>query len=127
MFDSSMTKDQLLAELKKAQGEVLQLRESLSKQMTAGGREADVDGDIGPDSSPDAFKAESRRLHAETVRDKASQGPFPVEKDIKEKLYSSTHFGVAVYDADFNFLSVNKTYADWAGKETGYFTGKKPI
>jgi PAS domain S-box-containing protein len=46
------------------------------------------------------------------------------QKEILEKLFINTHFNIALLDRDFNFIRVNKAYADAAGKDEEYFTGK---
>ncbi len=44
--------------------------------------------------------------------------------EILEKIFSSTHFSLVYLDIHFNFVRVNKAYADACGHPVGYFTGK---
>ena len=41
-----------------------------------------------------------------------------------EQIFSNTHVMIAYMDTDFNFIRVNKAYADADGKEPDYYLGK---
>ena len=41
-----------------------------------------------------------------------------------EQIFSKTHVMIAYMDIDFNFIRVNKAYADANGKESDYYSGK---
>jgi len=42
-----------------------------------------------------------------------------------ERVFSNTHIMLAYLDCEFNFVRVNRRYAEHAGKDEEYFTGKK--
>jgi PAS domain S-box-containing protein len=44
--------------------------------------------------------------------------------ELLEKIFSTTHYCVVFLDRNFNFIRVNKAYADSCGRSIDYFTGK---
>ncbi len=44
--------------------------------------------------------------------------------ELLERIFSSVHFLIAYLDEDFNFLRVNRAYADAYDRNPGYFVGK---
>ena len=44
--------------------------------------------------------------------------------EIMEKIFSSTEFSLAYLDKDFNFIRVNRSYADTGMQDTDFFIGK---
>ena len=44
--------------------------------------------------------------------------------EILEAIFANIHFIVAYLDRDFNFIRVNKAYADVSGHDPDYFVGK---
>lgn len=61
----------------------------------------------------------TERKEAERLREKALE-----TAEILNKIFSTTHFSLVYLDKEFNFIQVNKAYADSCGKPPEYFVGK---
>jgi len=49
---------------------------------------------------------------------------FHIKDEILEAVFTNIHFLVAYLDRDFNFIRVNKAYADLSGRSPEFFIGK---
>lgn len=47
-----------------------------------------------------------------------------LKNEILESIFDNTHFGVVLLDREFNFIQVNKAYADTSGRSSDFFIGK---
>jgi PAS domain S-box-containing protein len=61
----------------------------------------------------------TERKEAEKIREKAIESA-----EILNRIFSTTHFSLVYLDKEFNFIQVNKTYADACGHAPEYFPGK---
>ena len=55
---------------------------------------------------------------------KASERQIRLTNELLERMFSSIHVLVAYMDRDFNFIRVNRAYADADGRDTEFFRGK---
>jgi len=56
-------------------------------------------------------------------RSRAEQA-LRASSELLEKLFSTTHIAVALMDRDFNFIRVNRAYAEADGRPPEFFIGK---
>jgi PAS domain S-box-containing protein len=61
----------------------------------------------------------TERRAAEQIREKALENA-----EILTRIFSTTHFSLVYLDKEFNFIQVNKAYADACGYPPEYFPGK---
>ncbi len=88
----------------------------------ADGREFPVDASIAQ------MELAGERLFTVVLRDITQQ--IEVEKALRknyellDRIYATTHFCIVYLDRDFNFVRVNKAYADACGHAPEFFVGK---
>ncbi len=63
------------------------------------------------------------RIHLSAERKRAEEG-LRKNNNLLERIFSSTEFLVAYLDADFNFIRVNRAYAEADAKDPEFFIGK---
>ncbi len=62
-------------------------------------------------------------LHVRDVEFARALDTLHESNEMLERVFESTHFHIAYLDRDFNFLRVNKTYADSCGHPPEFFVG----
>jgi PAS domain S-box-containing protein len=63
-------------------------------------------------------------LKAEIEKSKLAEADLHKTTELLETVFSSVHILIAYMDNDFNFLRVNRAYAEADGRTPGFFTGK---
>ena len=66
----------------------------------------------------------NRQLMNEIARHNETARLLKEKSDVLESLFANANFLVAYMDADFNFIRVNRAYAETAGKDPAFFMGK---
>jgi PAS domain S-box-containing protein len=90
--------------------------------LRADGREFSIDASISQLESADGqrfivmLRDITQRIEAETALRK--------NYELLDRIFATTHFCIIYLDRDFNFVRVNKAYADACGFPPGFFEGK---
>jgi len=66
----------------------------------------------------------NRQLMNEIARHNETARLLKEKSDVLESLFANANFLVAYMDADFNYIRVNRAYAEAAGQDPGFFIGK---
>jgi PAS domain S-box-containing protein len=88
--------------------------------------QAQTNGDLknGPHKGPDDYGNVVEALEKETEAHEKTVDKLQASNEILESIFSNIQFLVAYMDSNFNFIRVNKAYAQAAGHFPEFFFGK---
>ena len=73
------------------------------------------------------FKLPSGELvaifHDDTIT-KQTKETLQTNNEVLERIFSTTHFSIVYLDSEFNYIRVNRAYADFIGHDMNYYYGK---
>ncbi len=70
------------------------------------------------------LKSACENLQVESEERKQAVEELQENKEVLDMIFETTHFQLIMLDTEFNFIKVNKAYADSCGFDQDYLTGK---